>query len=176
ADEVIAEGRDRVNDLRRLNQPAPALIDAFALLARDLEQDGSTAFSLDTQGTPLPLHPLVREESYLIGREAIVNALRHAGASRIAITIAYNRHTFDVSIVDDGRGIPQDYLPPNARPNHWGLCGMLERADKMGGRLLIRSGANGGTNIHLSVPAQTAYRYRPGWLQRWPRPFNRPRN
>ncbi|MGE8361011.1 sensor histidine kinase [Pseudomonas sp.] len=176
ADEVIAEGRDRVNDLRRLNQPAPALIDAFALLARDLEQDGSTAFSLDTRGTPLPLHPLVREESYLIGREAIVNALRHAGASRIAITIAYNRHTFDVSIVDDGRGIPQDYLPPNARPNHWGLCGMLERADKMGGRLLIRSGANGGTDIHLSVPAQTAYRYRPGWLQRWLRPFNRPRN
>lgn len=175
ADEVLAEGRDRVNDLRRLNQPTPALIDAFALLARDLEQDGSTAFSLNSEGTPRPLHPIVREESYLIGREAIVNALHHAAASRITITMAYRRHAFELSIVDDGRGIETDYLPPHSRPNHWGLCGMLERAEKLGGRLLIHNGANGGTAIHLSVPAPSAYRYRSGWLQRWLRPLKTPR-
>ncbi|MGE8500372.1 MAG: sensor histidine kinase [Pseudomonas sp.] len=176
ADEVLAEGRDRVKDLRRLNHVEPALIDAFAVLASELEQDGTTAFSLNSEGTALPLHPIVREESYRIGREAMINALRHATASRISVTIAYNRTAFELTIEDDGQGIQLDYLPPYSRPDHWGMCGMLERAEKIGGRLLIHSGVGNGTEIHLSVPAQTAYRSQPGWLQRWLRTLNKPRS
>lgn len=175
ADQVLAEGRDRVLDLRQLNPVEPGLDEALGILGRELEQDGNTAFSLSVRGGSLPLHPIVREESYRIGREAIFNAIRHADARNVDITITYAAHAFQLNITDNGQGIDPQYLPPHTRPNHWGLCGMRERAERIGGRLSIRRGTHRGTEIQLTVPALTAYRNMPRRLGLWLRNLTTPR-
>jgi signal transduction histidine kinase len=167
ADQVLVEARERVNNLRDLNEPALNLIDAFAAVTSELQLEGSTRFTLNSHGTPLPLHPIVGEESYRIGCEAIMNAFRHANAQNVEIRIVYTRHAFQLSVDDNGSGIDPQYLPPNIRPNHWGLHGMLERAEKIGGRLSIQRGAHSGTEIQLTVPALTAYRRIPRRLSQW---------
>lgn len=167
ADQVLVEARERVNNLRDLNEPALNLIDAFAAVTSELQLEGSTRFTLSSHGTPLPLHPIVGEESYRIGCEAIMNAFRHANAQNVEIQIVYTKHAFQLSVGDNGSGINPQYLPPNIRPNHWGLHGMLERAEKIGGRLSIQRGAHSGTEIQLTVPAATAYRRIPRRLSQW---------
>lgn len=167
ADQVLVEARERVNNLRDLNEPALNLIDAFAAVTSELQLEGSTRFTLSSHGTPLPLHPIVGEESYRIGCEAIMNAFRHANAQNVEIQIVYTKHAFQLSVDDNGSGINPQYLPPNIRPNHWGLHGMLERAEKIGGRLSIQRGAHSGTEIQLTVPAVTAYRRIPRRLSQW---------
>ncbi|MGE8362938.1 ATP-binding protein [Pseudomonas sp.] len=161
ADQVLAEARDRVNDLRDLNEPTQDLVDALSTVTCELQREGNAHFVLSSQGSPRPLHPIVWEESYRIGREALVNAARHAHAHHVEIRIRYTRHAFQLTIADDGKGIDPRFLPPNARPRHWGLCGMQERTRKIGGRLSIQRGAQCGTEIQLTVPAPTAYRHVP---------------
>lgn len=167
ADQVLVEARERVNNLRDLNEPALNLINAFAAVTCELQLEGSTSFTLSSHGTPLPLHTIVGEESYRIGYEAIMNAFRHANAKNVEIRIIYSQHSFQLSVGDNGSGINPQYLPPNIRPNHWGLHGMLERAQKIGGRLSIQRGAHSGTEIQLTVPALTAYRRTPRRLSLW---------
>lgn len=161
ADQVLAEARDRVNDLRDLNQPTQDLMDALSTITCELQREGNAHFVLSSRGSPRPLHPIVWEESYRIGREALVNAARHAHAQNVEIRIFYTRHAFQLTIADDGKGIDPQFLPPNARPRHWGLCGMQERTRKIGGRLSIQRGVQCGTEIQLTVPAPTAYRHAP---------------
>lgn len=175
ADQVLEEARDRVNDLRDLNEPALNLIEAFSAVTCELQQQSSTRFALSSQGTPRPLHPIVGEESYRIGCEAIMNAFRHADAQNVEISIIYTRHAFQLSVDDNGKGIDPQYLPPNVRPRHWGLCGMQERARKIGGRLSIRRGVYRGTEIQLTVPAFTAYRHVPRRFGQWLRTLIHPR-
>lgn len=167
ADLALVEARDRVNDLRDSNEPGLNLIEAFSLITRDLEQESPTTFNLSTHGLPLALHPIVGEESYRIGCEAIINAFRHASAQTVEVRVIYTRHAFHLSVGDDGTGIDPQYLPPNIRPRHWGVFGMLERARKIGGKLSIQRGLTRGTKVHLTVPASTAYPQVPRGLKGW---------
>lgn len=167
ADLVLVEARERVSDLRNLNESALNLVDAFAAVTCELQLEGDTSFTMSSHGTPRPLHTIAGEESYRIGLEAIMNAFRHANAQNVEITIVYTRHVFQLSVADDGVGIDPQYLPPNTRSMHWGIHGMLERAQKIGGRLSIQRGVYRGTEIKLTVPALTAYRHVPRRFPQW---------
>jgi len=72
-----------------------------------------------------------------------------------------------LSVCDDGVGLPADILAHGERPGHFGLRGMQERAERIGGRLVITSRGSGGrsgggTEVGLVVPARAAYRTQPG--------------
>jgi signal transduction histidine kinase len=112
------------------------------------------------------------EEAYWIAREALVNALTHSGAAKMSAEILYLSGTFRLLFRDNGRGIGAAVLHSGGRPAHFGLVGMQERAQKIGGHLQIRSEAGIGTEIELNVPASIAYRgkLRPSgwhWLHRF---------
>ena len=85
-----------------------------------------------------PLHPLIRDEVYRIGREALVNAFRHSGAAEIEVEVEYAVSHLRVRVRDDGRGIDDEVLR-SGREGHWGLSGMRERAERIGAR--FKSGA-----------------------------------
>jgi len=58
---------------------------------------------------------------------------------------------------DDGKGIDAQVLEKHGRAGHWGLGGMHERAELIGGHLQIWSHQESGTEVELSIPASTAY-------------------
>ena len=162
ADQVLIEGRDRVRDLRR--QPADDHDDLAAVLARladDRVQPGQPTLHVGVEGLPVPLHPMVRDEAERVAREAVANACTHAHATRIDVVMIYTSRVFELRVDDDGRGIDPAWLTPRGRPEHWGLRGMHERAERIGASLVLRSAPATGTQIRFCVPASRAYRKDP---------------
>jgi signal transduction histidine kinase/ligand-binding sensor domain-containing protein len=169
ADEVLAEGRDRVRDLRDALSLQGELSKALNETAEDLALVHAATFGLTVKGRPRPLHPVVLEEAYLIVREALTNAFRHAAARRIEIEVVYGMRRLSIHVRDDGVGIDTEVLAKGGVPGHWGLPGMQERATKLGARLLLRTGrsAGSGTDVGLDVPAVIAYSDRTALSRCW---------
>ncbi|GFE84173.1 histidine kinase [Steroidobacter agaridevorans] len=164
ADDVIAEGRDRVNDLRDSGSTPVDLPQEIARVGNELLQDSGIRFAVTVDGEPRALHPIVREEGILIAREALANAQRHAQPRAIEVNLAYERSGLRIGIRDDGRGIDPEVLRAGGRDRHWGLMGMRERATRIRGHLEIWSRGGAGTEIALRVPAAVAYRdQKPRW-------------
>jgi signal transduction histidine kinase len=155
ADQVIAEGRDRLRDLRPVEDGADIAVILSAIVARQ-RFDPAIEISLATVGTPRTLDPLVLDETARIAGEAIFNVWRHAGAKRVEIEIGF-RASFSVRVGDDGMGVDPEILNKGGRQGHFGLPGMRERAKKLRGELIIRRRPEGGTEVMLMVPGAVAY-------------------
>jgi signal transduction histidine kinase len=109
------------------------------------------------EGKERELNPVLRDEIYRIGREALRNAFRHAKAQKIEAEITYGDSEFSLRVRDDGCGIDSQVAIQGARAGHWGLPGMRERAKSFGGKLEVWSERGAGTEIELIVPAGIAY-------------------
>jgi len=158
ADKLLAESRDRVKDLRPTAAEVADLAQALAAEGDQFAQLHPVPFRVSVQGTRRDLHPIVREEGFLIAREALGNAFRHAQARDIEAEVTYGDRALQVRVRDDGLGISSSVLQAGGRPGHFGLLGMRERAKKLGGHLDVWSKPGAGTEIDLRVPAQVAYR------------------
>jgi len=159
ADGVLAEGRDRVMDLRASSLLSDDLPGAFHGVARELAGDDDTVrFTLDVDGEAKPLDPIVLDELFRIGREALLNAYQHADAQQVGVALHHGYDEVCLRISDDGRGIDARVLDAGGRPGHWGLRGMRERADRIGATLRVWSRPGAGTEIELRMPAEAAYR------------------
>jgi signal transduction histidine kinase len=99
---------------------------------------------------PLPFE--VKEALYRIAIEALNNAAKHAGASRVEIRLAAGSGAVTLEIEDHGAG----FDPQAEYPGHMGLQSMRERAARVGGELDIQSAAGQGTLVRLRVPAAAA--------------------
>jgi signal transduction histidine kinase/ligand-binding sensor domain-containing protein len=157
SDHVLLEGREKLFGLRGSALEADNLADALSQVGESLRKDQNSTFSVAVNGVPHTLHPIVREEVYRIGREAITNAFRHADAHQIEVEISYEGRVLCIRVRDDGRGIDSSLLENGARAGHWGLPGMRERAQTIGAHFAISSTPAVGTKIELEVPASVAY-------------------
>lgn len=157
ADQVLVEGRDRVMDLRTAMVDPGELSTVFTRLGEELGQGQPIAFQVVVEGTPTGLDPLVHDEVFHIGREALLNAFQHANARRIEVELTYDFTQLRLRVRDDGRGIEEAFLQAGGKPGHWGLSGMRERALKLGASLDLRGREKAGTEVELRVPASTAY-------------------
>ncbi|MGM9491379.1 sensor histidine kinase [Ideonella sp. YS5] len=169
--EAITEGRETVQGLRASTLEKNNLAESLRTLARDLANENGHAASahVEVQGTPQALHPLVRHESFRIAGEALRNAFRHAEAKQIGIEICYDPRQLRVTVRDDGKGIEADVLGKGEREGHFGLSGMRERAELVGGKVTVRSGPGRGTEVEFSAPGSQAYGKSPqarSWLLR----------
>lgn len=164
--QVIEEGRNAIRGIRAADSQALDLEQAFSRLPQELALLSPVRFRVIVEGRPRALHPLLRDETYRIGREALVNAFRHARAESIEVELEYAAQHLRLCVRDDGCGIDPQVLSAG-RAGHWGLTGMQERAERIGARLKVRSRANAGTEVELSVPGQLAFPHQP--VARWPR-------
>jgi ligand-binding sensor domain-containing protein/signal transduction histidine kinase len=155
-DQVINEGRTALQGLRSLSGDPRKLEQAFSRIPQELGDQQEIAYRVIVEGSPRPLHPVIRDEVYRIGREALVNAFRHATAGRIEIQVEYTAAHLRVAVRDDGCGIDPRVLHVG-REGHWGLSGMRERAERIGAKLKLRSRIDAGTEIELIVPHDVAY-------------------
>jgi signal transduction histidine kinase len=160
-DKAIAEGRDTVSDLRDSLVGDGDIAKALTALGNELAlQSGNglvPCVRVLLEGKQRELNPMLRDEIYRIGREALRNAFRHARAQKIEAEITYSDSEFLLHVRDDGGGIDPEVANQGARAGHWGLPGMRERAKSFGGKLEVWSEHGAGTEIELSVPGAIAY-------------------
>jgi signal transduction histidine kinase len=118
--------------------------------------DGKVDFRVVVDGLQRPLHPMLRDDVYRIGREALINAFRHAHARNIELELKYSSSGLEMLVRDDGCGI-DPAMVEHGREGHWGLPGMRERAERIGASLHVMSNGRAGTEIELSVPGRVAF-------------------
>ena len=87
------------------------------------------------------MHPIIRDEVYRIGREAVVNALRRTHAKRIEVEVEYKARQLRIVIRDDGCGMDMP-MPVSKRD---GYRGLRKQAEAFGARLRMRSQPGAGT-------------------------------
>jgi signal transduction histidine kinase len=159
-DQVIEDGRNAIRGLHSPRGVSQDLEQAFARIQQELGLESTNGkgvgFRVTSEGRPRTLHPLVRDEVYRIGREALINAFRHAEARHIEVTLTYAPNQLRLSVRDDGRGIDPAVVR-SGREGHWGLSGMRERAERIRARFHVMSSASAGTEIELSVPGNIAF-------------------
>jgi signal transduction histidine kinase len=169
-EQVIEEGRTTLRGLRSSAEGAHDLELAFLRVPEELGVDHKMAYRVIVEGKPLPLQPGTHDEVYSIGREALVNAFRHSGASCIEVELEYTASQMRILVRDNGRGIKADVLR-SGRDGHWGLSGMRERAERIGAKFKIMSGPSAGTEVELSVPGHIVFQAPPSngrwrWLSK----------
>jgi signal transduction histidine kinase len=102
------------------------------------------------------MHPIVRDEVYRIGYEAIRNACVHSDASRLEVELTY-AEDLTVRVGDNGKGIDAE-IAAKGKAGHFGLQGMRERAARIGGKLTLVTSATSGTTLALVVPGGIIFR------------------
>jgi ligand-binding sensor domain-containing protein/signal transduction histidine kinase len=153
---VINDGRNAVRGLRSSNAESDALEQALSRIPQEFVLQQSTDFRVIVEGQPRPLHPIIRDEVYRIGREALANAFRHSRASGIEVLVEYGDSQLRILVRDNGCGIDQEVLR-SGRDGHWGLSGIRERAERIGAKIKVWSRPAGGTEVELSVPGYVAF-------------------
>jgi signal transduction histidine kinase/ligand-binding sensor domain-containing protein len=163
AAQAITEARDAVQDLRLSTTVTNDLAKAIEVLGEELRahqtsaNGAATDFSVRVDGKARNLHPMLRDEIYRIGGEALRNAFHHAHARRIEVEIEYDTRQVCVRVRDDGIGIDATVLSPEGRSGHFGLRGMRERSKGIGGQLDVWGERGAGTEVELTIPASVAY-------------------
>ena len=160
-DRAVVEARDAVHDLRASATTTNDLVEALRGVADELAPATSSTIRFIVEGSPRELQPIVRDEIYRIGREALRNAVTHGFAGSIEVQITYQERSLRFVVRDDGNGIPPHVLE-TGKPGHYGLAGMRERARAIGAELKISSAQGFGTEIDLTVPRSIAYAKRSG--------------
>jgi signal transduction histidine kinase len=151
---VSDEGRVAVRGLR--TESGDDLEQAFVLVRQEYASRNEADFEVTVEGRVRTIHPLIRDEVYRIGREALVNAFRHSRAKKIEVELEYSSRHLRMVIRDDGVGVDPKILQAG-RDGHWGLPGMRERARRIGGHLRLASRAASGTEVELMLPASVAF-------------------
>jgi two-component system, NarL family, sensor histidine kinase UhpB len=98
------------------------------------------------------LGPSVTLAIYRVVQEGLINALRHAQASHVNINVESDAERIVVSVTDDGVGLPQEW----ARPGHFGLRGLSERVEHLGGVFKVRNREPRGASLNAEIPLTAA--------------------
>jgi two-component system sensor histidine kinase UhpB len=149
--------RQALNEVRRIaRELRPEMLEQLGLVSALTELSrrfaDSSGIRVDSRFAP-QLPPLTDEAElavYRVAQESLTNAARHAGATRVELTLEPGAESVVLCVSDDGRGMSE----AAASNGHGGLRGMRERALLVGGALAIKPGRAGGVEVRLEVPAE----------------------
>ena len=145
------ETRDFLQDLREPPGSATDLTSGLEAVLASVESLGTARLVLDVQATDLAVAPAHRHDTLRIVREAVTNALRHASPTAVTVSARREADSLRIIVADDGSGF--DVASRGTVPGHYGIRGMQERAERIGGRVEITSGSGEGTRVEMTVPA-----------------------
>jgi two-component system NarL family sensor kinase len=146
----LDEARRSVLDLRAAPLEGRSLPEALKALVNRWEAEAGVATRLKTVNPARPLPPRVEAALYRICGEALTNVARHAGARRVTVRLVSTPERVRLVVEDDGRGFDPDAVPQGRH----GLVGMRERAEALGGSLLVESSPGAGTRVEATVPLE----------------------
>jgi signal transduction histidine kinase len=146
ARESLDQARRSVSALRMGVLANSTLLEAIEQIGRELVVDSKIKFETKLEGAPYPLSEPREANLLRIAQEALTNAVRHSGADRIQVRLAYQPGSMALEIEDNGRGVS------DLAREGFGVSGMRDRARQMGGLIDIRTQVNGGTRVFVMVP------------------------
>jgi len=146
ASESLEEARRSVSALRSGALSNGTLLDAMEQIGRKLTSDSGVQLDPKLEGQPYALPEQCEANILRIAQEAMTNAVRHSGAQRIGVRLAYQTGSVVLEVGDSGRGMT------GTEPSGFGVDGMRERARQIGGEIQILSDPGRGTRIVVTVP------------------------
>jgi signal transduction histidine kinase len=151
------QGRSALDSLRGSIVSRNELAEAFQRATDERATPQSMEVTFSLVGESRDMDPIVRDDIYRIGYEAIRNAYMHSNATHLTVDLVYGRHGLSLRVLDNGCGIdfhaiPQGELGPS------GLRRMQQQAARIGSKLTISSNPSVGTEVHLRVPGSVAWR------------------
>ena len=170
AEQSISEGRDALQAIRTTPLAVSELMGAFQEVAHDLAFLSPARIEVTIDDGILLECPLDAPEIFKIGREALRNALQHSQAANIRVRLSCKDRRFSLEIVDDGIGIIRGGDAESARSGHWGIIGMKERAERIGGNVSVESVGSNGTTVRLTIPVGNEDRH---FIRNWFETFKR---
>jgi ligand-binding sensor domain-containing protein len=147
---TIDEARQAVWNLRHKEDSVADLGSSAAAIAARTSEEFGIAVDCTEEGRPFSVRGSLARELLMVIREAVYNGALHGHPRRIQIKLVYTRDELDSFVHDDGCG-----FDPRARrtegAQHYGIEGMRERVERMGGRISIVSTPEWGTTVSFSV-------------------------
>ena len=147
--EGLDDARRTIWDLRNTGTQAtlPARLTQF------VERNSTASLKSDIKigGTYRALAPALENEVFRIAQEAFANIVRHSRATHASLELRYDPNQLTLTVTDNGIGF-QTADPTLSARGHFGLQGMRERSDQIGGKLTINSSPEAGSGITLRVP------------------------
>jgi len=148
---IQSEMRTLINELRPIDLEADDLESALRQHIQSLRRSTDTAIKLTIRGNPRQLPPPVQQNLNRIAQEALSNIARHACAKHAEITMEITDHMVTLSISDDGIGF-DPRAAALSRSGSLGLISMRERAEMLGGALIVRSQPGDETVLIAQIP------------------------
>jgi signal transduction histidine kinase len=152
ARESLREARRSVEALTPGQLEHAQLPDAIAEMAKRWAETSGVDLVLDTTGVAMPLLPELEVALFRVAQEALVNVGKHAGASRVGLTLSYMDDVVVLDVRDDGRGFARDEVVTTT-DSGFGLAAMGTRVQRVSGTLAVESAPGEGTALSASVPA-----------------------
>lgn len=147
ANESQVEARRTIRALRIYALETRALEVALAHLVRDNALHSVIDTQFRMEGVPQPLPAPLESELFRIAQEALTNALRHSEAVHIVLELIYGETALQLRIQDDGRG----FDPYRSEQHGFGLLGIRERVERIGGTLHLQSRPGHGTTVEVTL-------------------------
>jgi signal transduction histidine kinase len=147
----LTEARRSVMDLRASVLEGQDLAAALESSARLWTAGSGVDMDVDVSGPRTALSEEAEQQLLRIAQEAVTNVLKHAGASQIWVKLHIEARRLFLRIVDNGCGFEQQDAF-STQGGHFGLIGMRERAERLGGELRLASQPGGGTEVEVKVP------------------------
>ena len=154
---AIDEGRKAMRGHPRASAAPVSLEDAFSNLLEEVTPGQGVQLRIFVQGRTHALSPAIREQLFLIGREAVTNALRHSRATNIEVEIHYLCDFLEVLVRDNGCGIRPEVIQQES-DSHWGLRSMRRRAENIGAEFDVCSQIGAGTEVRVAILVDDAIR------------------
>jgi two-component system NarL family sensor kinase len=146
----LEEARRSVHDLRAATLEGQTLGQALARLIGELEADTGLKIRYVEAGAARPLPVRIEAGLYRIAQEALANITRHARARHASVELEVTPDAIGLGIEDDGRGFDPERIPSG----RYGLVGLKERVNLLGGTLRLQSSPGMGTRLEISVPME----------------------
>jgi signal transduction histidine kinase len=146
----ICETRQSIWDLRSPALDAADLASALKTAGEAITAAKAVRFEMTVKGKPFTSSPKIEEQLLRIGREAMSNAVRHAGPTRVTLDLTYEEDAIALRVADDGSGFDIDN-PAFAADTHWGLASMRERAQQIHAELRLNSAPGRGTELTVAA-------------------------
>jgi signal transduction histidine kinase/ligand-binding sensor domain-containing protein len=152
ADTTLRDARNSIWDMRAVELEGRDLPEALEGAVRSALSGSPVALDFTVRGMRRPLTPQLETVGLRVGREAVANALKHANATTIAVSLDYGSQALTLEIRDDGDGIAPGAAEAAAANGHLGIAGMKSRAHGTGGTFDVESEAGRGTTVRMVMP------------------------